>query len=347
MIDINTAWSNFCNGDIGVSTNVNESNNNITPKCSSLYISTKTKISYLSHKVILHDVFWKVPIISYSEPKEGIIKKQMKINSNSEEEFNMLLENLNNERNKNYYINEQIITHIVNEKGRIKYKDVRKISVGLHKKDIISFKCKKKGAFYNCFVVIIRIKHENKFKELHVKIFNTGKLEIPGIKDDDLLFKALNILINCLSPFIADDLHYCVDKTETVLINSNFNCGYYINRENLFKIIKTNYNIKSSYDACSYPGIQCQFFYNNDLTIQTGIKHNDNDVKVSFMIFRTGSVLIVGKCTEEILNVIYNFVKNMLEQEYNKINIPNTIETVVDQNKNEKKNRKKTIIITV
>ena len=347
MIDIDTAWSDFCNGDISVSNNVNEpNNNNITPKCSSLYISTKTKISYLSHKVILNDVFWKIPIISYSEPKEGIIKKQMKINSNSEEEFNKLLENLNNERNKNYYINEHIITRIVNEKGRIKYKDVRKISIGLHKKDIISFKCKKKGAFYNCFVVIIRIKHQDNFKELHVKIFNTGKLEIPGIKDDDLLYKALKILISCLSPFIQD-LHHCVDKTETVLINSNFNCGYYINREKLFKIIKTNYNIKSSYDSCSYPGIQCQFFYNNDLTIQTGIKHNDTDVKVSFMIFRTGSVLIVGKCTEEILNLIYNFVKNMLEQEYNNIHIPNQVENVVDNKKKEKKNRKKTILIAV
>jgi TATA-box binding protein (TBP) (component of TFIID and TFIIIB) len=348
MIDIDTAWSNYCNGDLSVCDNVNDLNNTqITPKCSSLYISTKTKISYLSHKVILNDVFWKIPIIPYHEPKEGIIKKQMKVNSNSEEDFNMLLENLNNERNKNYHIDEHIITRIVNEKGRIKYKDVRKISIGLHKKDIISFKCKKKGAFYNCFVVIIRIKHENTFKELHIKIFNTGKLEIPGIKDDELLVKALHILITTLSPFICDELHCCQDKTETVLINSNFNCGYFINREKLFKIIKTNYNIKSSYDACSYPGIQCQFFYNNDLTIQTGVKYNENDVKVSFMIFRTGSVLIVGKCTEQILNDIYIFVKNMLEEQYTSVYIPNTTDTLKDENKKEKKNRKKTILIAI
>ena len=348
MIDIDTAWCNFCNGDVIAPTTVNDlENTGFIPKCSTLYISTKTKISYLSQKVILDDVFWKIPIVSYQEPKEGIIKKQMKINSNSEEEYNILLENLNNERNKNYYIDDHIITRIVNEKGRIKYKDVRKISVGLHKKDIISFKCKKKGAFYNCFVVIIRIKHENAFKELHVKVFNTGKLEIPGIKDDELLFKALNILIACLSPLISEELHFCSDKTETVLINSNFNCGYFINREKLFKIIKTIYNIKSSYDACSYPGIQCQFFYNNELTIQTGVKHNDNDVKVSFMIFRTGSVLIVGKCTEQILNDIYIFVKDMLIREYNNINIPNTSGSFTDANKKEKKNRKKTITISI
>ena len=140
---------------------------------------------------------------------------------------------------------------------------------------------------------------------------------------------------------------YYENKTETVLINSNFNCGYFINREKLFNIIKTKYNINSSYDACSYPGIQCQFYYNKELSSQNGKKTDDNDIKVSFMIFRTGSVLIVGKCSENILNDIYIFVKNMLEQEYKNIYIANANGLSDDSEINkEKKNRKKTIIIS-
>ena len=34
------------------------------------------------------------------------------------------------------------------------------------------------------------------------------------------------------------------------------------------------------------------------------------------MIFRTGSVLIVGKCNETILNYIYNFIKDLLAKEF-------------------------------
>jgi hypothetical protein len=34
------------------------------------------------------------------------------------------------------------------------------------------------------------------------------------------------------------------------------------------------------------------------------------------MIFRTGSVLIVGKCENEELYVIYEFVKNIFQTEY-------------------------------
>jgi hypothetical protein len=41
--------------------------------------------------------------------------------------------------------------------------------------------------------------------------------------------------------------------------------------------------------------------------------------EVSFMIFRTGSILIVGKCNEEILHTIYRFICTILETEYTTI----------------------------
>ena len=41
--------------------------------------------------------------------------------------------------------------------------------------------------------------------------------------------------------------------------------------------------------------------------------------EVSFMIFRTGSVLIVGHCDEQILNIVYKFIRKMLIDEYSNI----------------------------
>ena len=43
--------------------------------------------------------------------------------------------------------------------------------------------------------------------------------------------------------------------------------------------------------------------------------YNNHWKKISFMIFRTGSVLIVGNCDKNILNIVYCFVKNILENE--------------------------------
>jgi hypothetical protein len=121
-------------------------------------------------------------------------------------------------------------------------------------------------------------------------------------------------------------LAYKPDTNETVLINSNFNCGFFINREALDDILKYKYNIQSIYDPCSYPGIQCKFYYNPDIDIQNGCqiseenKHLYKNIKeVSFMIFRTGSVLIVGRCDENVLLIIYEYLKIILHNEYKTI----------------------------
>ena len=37
------------------------------------------------------------------------------------------------------------------------------------------------------------------------------------------------------------------------------------------------------------------------------------------MIFRTGSVLIVGNCDKNILNIVYEFIKDVLKKEYEEI----------------------------
>lgn len=302
-----------------------------TPKSTPIYISTKTKISYLNTPIDIKSVFWKMPVVPYAIPSEGIIKKQIKFYTTNPAELEEVQQLLKGEQ----YYEDQVIEHIENPDGRIKFKDQRKISIGISRKDIISYHCKKKRAFFNCFVVIMRIMDDaSNYKEMHVKVFNTGKLEIPGIQDDVILYKVLNLLVSILKPILGEKVDYLRNKCETVLINSNFNCGYYINRDKLYDILKYEYRINSNYDACSYPGIQCKFFYVPGLDAQTGqqpAETMDNIstsgslaaiplyYEISFMIFRTGSILIVGKCNEKILNDIYVFIRNMLQKEYHRI----------------------------
>jgi len=312
----------------------------ISPKCSNIYISTKTKIAFLNKPINIKNVFWNIPILPYSSPTNCAIKKQIKISTINPEELDEIKEHLKNEK----YFQVQEIEHIENPNGRIKFKVQLKINVGLCKKDILNYRCKLKRAFFNCFVVILRMKDEEtgNFKEMHVKVFNTGKLEIPGIQNDKSLFQVVQLLIQLLKPIIGEDLDYIRDNCETVLINSNFNCGYFINRDKLYNILKYKYRINSNYDACSYPGIQCKFYYIPGQDVQTGQQPMENKscYEISFMIFRTGSVLIVGRCDENVLFCIYDFLKKLLEDEYpivgNEINI-------IEPKKHNIKLRKKTI----
>ena len=329
-----------------------KSNETKVPVATDIYISTKTKISYLNTAIDLADVFWKIPVISYSSPQDGVVKKQMKFNSFLEEELVAIQNKLIHE----HCYEEHVITSINNPTGRIKFKDIRKISIGISKKDIMNCRSKQKSAFYNCIVIILRMKHDNSFKEYHVKIFNTGKLEIPGVQNDESFVRILQLVVKIIQPHV--ETHIFCDNTlcDTVLINSNFNCGFYINREVLYDLLKMKYNIQSIYDPCSYPGIQCKFYYNPDIGIQVGSQISDSqkqlykDIKkVSFMVFRTGSVLIVGRCDDNVIIIIYKFIKELLMNEYEHIHQRNTLTDNVNHvhiADKKKKTRKKQIILT-
>jgi len=329
------------------------------PICDDLYISTKTKVLFLNKMMDIHKIFWEIPIIEYWKPENGVVKKQIKIVSKTMEEFQeyqMKLKDIN-------YYSENIIKQIDNPGARrIKFKDERKITIGISKKDIMNARGKIKNAFYNCFAMILRFKHENVYREIHVKIFNTGKLEIPGILNIQLLDIVKKMVLEIIQPFVEDPIYFIEsDNEENVLINSNFNCGYHINRERLHSILRSDkYRIESAYDPCSYPGVKCKFYYNNDIELDSilqngqilqedrSMKMNELDdnkkyTEVSFMIFRTGSCLIVGNCSERILKHIYEFIKKILHDEYHNIHVVNN-DPVPKIKKT--KLRKKTIVFT-
>ena len=305
------------------------------PLCNDLYISTKTKVLFLNSSIDINRVFWEIPVIQYWTPKVGIIKKQMKVISNTKEEFAEYKGKLENIP----YYTEHVIKSIDNPNARRnKFKDERKITVGVSKRDIMNCRGKVKNAFYNCFALILRIIYQNEFHEIHAKVFNTGKMEIPGILNDELLNDAKDMILSILRPILGTEIDYVEDNDEenNVLINSNFNCGFYIDRDKLYTILRNKYNIDTAYDPCSYPGVKSKFYFKRELGFnderQKGViqledhskkvselDNNNNYVEVSFMIFRTGSCLIVGNCTEKILRFVYSYIKKVLEAEYSSI----------------------------
>lgn len=364
---VDDEWEEFLNNNVvdkrdiesisdsNIEKNIQE---NVLPKCDELYISTTTKVLFLNRPVEINEIFWEIPIIDYWKPKSGVIKKQMKISSQSKEEY----EEYNRKLKYIHYYNEHVIRRIDNPTSRRnKFKDERKITIGMSKKDIMNCRGKVKNAFYNCFALILRFLYNDEYHEIHAKIFNTGKMEIPGILNQELLTSTKIMLLSILRPIISNDLDFIENNKENnVLINSNFNCGFYIHRDKLYSILRNKYNIESAYDPCSYPGVKCKFYFNHDYEFdeykQNGVVTQDdktqkmselNDNKkyteVSFMIFRTGSCLIVGNCTEVILRYVYDFIKTILQTEYYKIYSPDEVHTVKQK---QVKIRKKNIILS-
>lgn len=328
--DTNTIWPL----DFQIENEVRNIINDEAPQCSNLKISTKSKIIYMNQRFDLESLFWKVPVVNYDLHNEGIIKKQMKFNFTCQKQVDEFEEKIKNEK----YVNSTILNKIDNPSGRVSFKDVRKIDIGYCKKDIVKPNKPSKSAFYNCFVIIFRQIYKGKYREFHAKLFNSGKIEIPGIQHDDMLEISVNFLINNISKYCSKPLFELKEKRELVLVNSNFNCNYYLNREIFLDILKKKYKVKCNMDSCSYPGIQCKYKIEDDKNIK----------EVSFMIFRTGSVLIVGKCDDDQLNEIYQFLVNIFKREYKSIcEQQSELEVIEKQRGGAKKRSRKGITIYI
>ena len=391
--------------DVPVTTNEEngEKGEYIRNECEKLYISTQTKIFYLNVDFLdVTKIYWNLPITEYGIPKMGIIKKQMRMIFKSPEEYDIYAQKIK----EIPFYTEKIIKQINNPNARkIKYKDERKLTVGISKKDIMNCHGKEKKAFINCFAMILRMQSRikaNHFHEVHVKVFNTGKITIPGIvdNDDDLLEDTKKYIIDILQPnidipinlipedeipmlkkivrnkkgeisscsgegdvYLPKNSHYEYFKQQSgVLINSNFNCGFYIDQMKLMEILQQKYKLEPTYNKSNYPGVKCKFYLNNelplDISVQTGrieekdknmkvfeLKNDTKYTKITFVIFRTGNNLILGNFSKKILLFIFDFVKNILMSEYENIRTFHD-ETCVKKQKKIKP-RKKKIYFTV
>lgn len=359
MAELDDEWESFMGGNIDLVqlTNDNrfdfvdsinsEDTEEDSPECGKLNVSTKTKIIYIDRQFDLYDLFWKIDIMDYDDDTPGIIKKQAQFNIKSEEELNQFIINKDKERNAlvKYNTRRSANKNKVDETTPPSIEKINQgkwvaiINVGYCRKYLLDSKKSISGAFYNCIVFIFREMYKGKFMEYHVKLFNSGKVEIPGIKDDKYLDTSIALIVNKLREIYNDEtISEIKEKRVLVLVNADFNCNYYLNRDKLAHILKHKYKIKCNYDTSNYPGIQCKYQIKNGLLIP-------------IKIFRTGRVLIVGKCEGAELMEVYNFMKDIIfKNEYSNISTSksNNEKVIAEENIESqiiKPKRKKSIII--
>ena len=131
-LNIEQQWAKFTNSNYNLESIKFDCIDNDTdkieaPLCSDLNISTKSKIIYLNNKFDLYNLFWKLNVIDYDEETEGIIKKQMKFNFINEEQVTDFENRIKNEK----VVNIKVLNKINNPSGRIRFKDIRKVDIGI------------------------------------------------------------------------------------------------------------------------------------------------------------------------------------------------------------------------
>jgi TATA-box binding protein (TBP) (component of TFIID and TFIIIB) len=192
--------------------------------------------------------------------------------------------------------------------------------------------------FDNQATVIVRYTENGAQLMVNMKIFKNGNVQITGLKYIDQGRVVINKLIAELKRIYVEDkgivkdyekldnIQYCIR-----LINSDFRIGFEIKRERLYRLLHTDYNIRSSYEPCIYPGVKVQYYWNsakNDN--QNGICECSSHCqgkgsgdgpneckKITIAIFQSGCIIITGaQCLKQIDDA-YKFICIVIDDNIN------------------------------
>jgi len=203
-------------------------------------------------------------------------------------------------------------------------------------------KQKPKKYFYN--QVTIHMPREED-KRVNMKIFNNGRVQMTGvIKSGQGLEKVRSLVqeLNRLSPeyreqiFGHSEVIDHLQETETVLINSNFDIGFEIDRESLHRlIIHTGYY--SSYEPGIYPGVNIKYYY-NPLNSSPGICNCETPCdgkgkgttckRITIAAFKSGKIIITGGKSADNIVTAYDFIREFIAEHIDEIKTDTMIEVL-------------------
>ena len=184
-------------------------------------------------------------------------------------------------------------------------------------------KDKEKKFFYNQITIHIFFE-----KIVNVKIFNNGRIQMTGLKSSEQGKEVIKIFleeVNKLSEEYKKEIYEVSNPKftwiKTVLINSDFDLHYKVDREALHRsIIDEGYY--SSFEPCIYPGVNIKYYYNKfkenngicDCEKMCNGKGKDNTCKkITIAVFNSGKIIITGGNSMEHIEIAYNFIYNFIE----------------------------------
>ncbi len=208
--------------------------------------------------------------------------------------------------------------------------NVKKLKIGKKKKR------REKKNFYNQVSLIFRsatlmgldpdkLDIKEKFKTVNVKLFINGSIQMTGCKHLDNIKKSLEILFTKLKtckailnrelkfeikPFVDDITKLDINKVtnfKIVMINTNFNIQFQINRERLHQLLK-----ELGFDVTFDPIIHAC------VNIKYHIPSSFNKT-ISIFVFESGSITIAGSNSCQQVLDTYNFINKFILSNYSKL----------------------------
>lgn len=224
------------------------------------------------------------------------------------------------------------------QKAKQKAKAQEKIVIGTCSRDELTKRKKSKNIFFNQSTLVIRRIYDKTpagasvFKEVNVKLFKNGGIQMTGIPSDSFAQETLVWLANQLGRFSEPVLEGPAkpQRYTIQLINSDYQINGSINRERLHEILVNEYNLFSSFESTIYQGCDTKYFYNEaapsdapegicpcgeTLCAGNGDGKTLGQCKeITISPFHTGSVIITGARRFEQIEKAYVFINKVLKR---------------------------------
>jgi TATA-box binding protein (TBP) (component of TFIID and TFIIIB) len=219
---------------------------------------------------------------------------------------------------------------------------------GIHPKNKKNKKNKK--PFYNQATLIIKL-DEN--KHVNLKVFVNGNLQVTGLKSLNDGKLIIDVLIDALlktegitetkeNSEITEQYQKAIKNPENInikdfeimLINSDYFCGYKLEREILYKLMIKEYGLFSTFEPCIYPGVNIKYYWNSKNqdknfpgVCQCSVKCNGKGdgsgngkcKKITVSAFQSGNVIITGARNTDQINITYNFINSVFKKHYKEL----------------------------
>lgn len=209
--------------------------------------------------------------------------------------------------------------------------------IGYSSRDAFSKRGVSDKTFFNQSTIVIRKAinpEKTQFKEVNVKLFGNGGIQMTGIPAEEFAKETLQWLLDELvkvkAPEGSDPVFAeppTLSKFKVQLINSDYQVAHAINRTALHSILSRTYGLFSTFESTIYQGVNTKYYYND--------KHPDPDrpgiclcakrcrgqgtgsgpgecKRITMSVFQTGKIIITGGRYMYQLEEAYNFLNAVL-----------------------------------
>jgi TATA-box binding protein (TBP) (component of TFIID and TFIIIB) len=206
--------------------------------------------------------------------------------------------------------------------------------IGTSAKDSLTKRKVSKNSFFNQSTLVVRQPAPTcGFKEVNIKLFENGGVQMTGIMSEEFARTTLNYIIQKISNLpepVFKDIVPTIQKFQIQLVNSDYKINGIIHRDNLHSIITKVYRLFSTYETTIYQGVNTKYYFNKEFRNsgrERGWCHCDAPCpgsgdgsekgkckKITISAFQTGRIIITGARNKEQLDEAYIFFNEILEK---------------------------------